>query len=560
MSSTVPESAAISKPLNDRLKIAFNVVSFEKAQENAISQRQFSRQNDIPRSTLQGWIACKKSIKADPQVISFCESPKGAQFIHEIYSSALYEFNQSGSAGIRRISNFIKNSPLKPFIASSFGAIQKDAATMEKNIGLFGAEQRVAMGKGMQAKKITVCLDESFFPETCLVGIDPVSDFIILEEFAEKRDAKTWTKAMERGLAGLPVTVIQATSDEAKGLLSHAATSGAHHSPDIFHAQYEISKGTAPTVSANVRAAERAVEEAKEDVQTLKQEEEQYLKAIDQRGPGRPPCFDLKIAEAVQSVSYVEEALKEACKLQEEVATEIRGIGQDYHSFNLATGKACSSEDVKTILETRFENLYALADELELSTNSRKRIDKAKRLLPSLVATIAFFWAMVAKILEAHNFSLEVKTYIYEVLIPLAYLKMAYKKAKRDRRGDIKATIDKLTAITQRPDNPLSFLEIQIQTLVLKLASECADVFQRSSSCVEGRNGALSLYHHAGRSLTTARLLVLTVIHNFGLRRTDGSTAAQRFSGMNHPDLYKWLLERQPLPVRPRRLVIEKVA
>jgi hypothetical protein len=215
------------------------VVSFENAQASAISQRQFARAQGIPKSTLQGWIAKKESIVAHPEVVAFCESTIGLTFIHQIYTSAIYEFNQCGSAGIRRIGSFIKNSPLEPFIASSYGSVQKDAEMMEKNIVLFGIEQREAMVKEMHPKNITICQDESFFPETCLVSIEPASGFIILEEFAEKRDARTWTEAMEKSLAGLPVTVLQSTSDEAKGLKSHAASLGAHHSPDIFHVQYE---------------------------------------------------------------------------------------------------------------------------------------------------------------------------------------------------------------------------------------------------------------------------------------------------------------------------------
>lgn len=560
MSPTVPEGAPIRKPHIDRMNMATTVVSFEKARANATSQRHFAKEQGIPRSTLQGWIAKKESIAAHPEVIAFCDSPVGVKFIHEIYTSAIFEFNQCGSAGIRRVCSFIENSPLEPFIASSYGAIQKDAATMEKNIDLFGIEQREAMAKGMKPKNITICQDESFFPETCLVSIEPASDYIILEEFAEKRDAQTWNEAMGRSLAGLPVTVLQSTSDEAKGIKCHADSLGAHHSPDIFHVQYEISKGTSPTLSSGVRAAERAFDEAKEAVQKVKQASQTYQNNIDERGPGRPPCFDSKIDAADQIVIQAEEVLKEALKLKEEVGAEIRGIGQDYHPFNLATGAKVTPEELEKNLEARFDTLYELADEIELSENSRKKIDKAKRVSPALIATIAFFWATVVNMVEKCDFSAEVNRYLYEILIPLAYLKIAYSKAKRDQRDAIKVVIDKLTKMTHIPDNPLSTLPDGIQSQILNLAIQCAEIFQRSSSCVEGRNGVLSLYYHAGRSLTPARLIALNVIHNFAIKREDGTTAAQRFSGMDFPNLYQWLLDRQPLPARPRRPIVKKTA
>jgi len=49
--------------------------------------------------------------------------------------------------------------------------------------------------------------------------------------------------------------------------------------------------------------------------------------------------------------------------------------------------------------------------------------------------------------------------------------------------------------------------------------------YQRTSSAVEGRNGYLSRLHHTSRGLDAQTLAVLTVIHNFDIRRGDGTTA-----------------------------------
>src|SRR5262249_33538613 len=63
-------------------------------------------------------------------------------------------------------------------------------------------------------------------------------------------------------------------------------------------------------------------------------------------------------------------------------------------------------------------------------------------------------------------------------------------------------------------------------------ATQLADVFQRSSSNVEGRNRYLSLRNHALRGLDPPRKRTcLTAIHNFFLTRADGTTAAERFFG-----------------------------
>lgn len=84
--------------------------------------------------------------------------------------------------------------------------------------------------------------------------------------------------------------------------------------------------------------------------------------------------------------------------------------------------------------------------------------------------------------------------------------------------------------------------------------------FQRTSSAVEGRNGCLSQIYHNRRGLTEARLQALTVIHNYGTFRPDGSTPASRLYEQAFPDLFEWLLrEMGPLPL-PRKSRAKKKA
>ena len=86
---------------------------------------------------------------------------------------------------------------------------------------------------------------------------------------------------------------------------------------------------------------------------------------------------------------------------------------------------------------------------------------------------------------------------------------------------------------------------------VQEVARETAGLFQRSSSCVEGRNGRLSLQHHGHSRVSERRLKALTVIHNYMVKRADGTTAAERFFGHRHKDVFSRLLERMPDLPRP---------
>jgi hypothetical protein len=58
------------------------------------------------------------------------------------------------------------------------------------------------------------------------------------------------------------------------------------------------------------------------------------------------------------------------------------------------------------------------------------------------------------------------------------------------------------------------------------------------------------------RGLSEKDLQVLTILHNFDLKRADGSTAASRFFGRNFPELFPWLMSRiddLPEPRKPRK-------
>jgi hypothetical protein len=94
-------------------------------------------------------------------------------------------------------------------------------------------------------------------------------------------------------------------------------------------------------------------------------------------------------------------------------------------------------------------------------------------------------------------------------------------------------------------------LSEETKEAVQRVARECVGLFSRSSSCVEGRNGRLSLFHHGQTYLSEKRLQTLTVIHNYVVRREDGTTAAERFFGKKQRDAFSWLLQRMPDLPRP---------
>jgi len=88
---------------------------------------------------------------------------------------------------------------------------------MDIIIGQFGDMEKARLSMLLPEKLITLCEDETFHPQTCLVAIEPEANYIILEKYEKNRSGATWNQAVTEAIGNLPVKVIQSTSDEGKG-------------------------------------------------------------------------------------------------------------------------------------------------------------------------------------------------------------------------------------------------------------------------------------------------------------------------------------------------------
>ena len=526
-----------------------HVAAFERRASWAISQRAFSREHGVPRATLQHWCGRKSVLAATSRATVFYESPDGLEFLHRLQVALHFVLGFLGPNGLRHIMEVITLSGLDAFIANSFGSQQKFAVQMQASICAFGSEERGRLGATMPAKEITACQDETFHPAPCLVAIEPVSNFILLEQYAQGRDAATWNDTFKAAIGDLPVRVIQSTSDEGKGLLAHVrAGLGAHHSPDVFHGQQALSRSTSIALAGQVRQAERAVGQAQAGVARVSEHAASW--AHTRHGPGRPPNFAARALEAESTVQAAQQVLHVAQERQERARHAIRGIGQAYHPVDLKTGAPVTPAQVTDALEEHFAAIATVAREASLPERCLKGIDKAHRLVPLFTSTLAFVASQVRARLDKLDLPAALAAVVEQYVLPIAYLKRAAVKAQS---ADAREALRQLVArLSEDPHVIAAMDSLAPDRLahVERVVAECADLFQRSSSCVEGRNGQLSLQHHGLHRISASRLEALTVVHNFFIRRSDGTTAAQRFFGTKPEDLFDRLLGL-PKPSRP---------
>jgi len=441
-------------------------------------------------------------------------------------------------AGIRQVCQVLQLAELDRFVASSYGTQCEQIAQMERHIGQFGEQQVKQLSKQMRPRGITICQDETFHPEVCLVALEPVSGFIMLEKYAAKRDAATWTEHMAQALCGLPVKMLQSTSDEAKALIKHAEQQqGAHHSPDVFHVMQELGKGTSGPLGSKLRRAREAVQQA-----------QRKLERIEARACRSAPGAKAEYQQAQLAAEQARDELKLIEKQHLDMREAIRGISQCYHPFDLDTGQVQRAEAVSAQLSEHFAQIDSLADQLSLSQKCRDRINKARRVVPRMVQTVAFYHQMCSERVQALGMPQHAEQLIY-TWISARYVQLVAGRASCSAtRTQLRQQADELML----SDKQLADLIDQVAHLGMGaeqlrlLVEHCAQLFQRSSSQVEGRNSYLDLFHHGHHRLSDRKLASLTVVHNFFKRRSDGSTAAERFFEQPHPELFAYLLKQMP--------------
>jgi hypothetical protein len=316
-----------------------------------MSERQLIEEIGIPRGTLRHWRARQENIDANPDVVAFFTSPAGVACLHRLVLAAHFVTSFLGSGGVRLVCAFLELSGLSQFVASSYSPQRKISKQIEKEICAFEKEEEARLATEMKPKKICIAQDETEHERSCLVAIEPVSNYILLEKYAENRQAETWNQAMVNAMAGKPIEAIQSTSDEGRGITSHVQTGlGAHHAPDVFHVQQEVSRATSGSLAGKIRNAEKEVEKAEQKIKKQTAAKEKY--DSQKRKPDRPPDFDKRIKNAREEKERATANLTMRQEQQEAARKANKAISSVYHPYNLQTGAAQDAETVDEALQT----------------------------------------------------------------------------------------------------------------------------------------------------------------------------------------------------------------
>ncbi|MCU0593290.1 MAG: DUF6399 domain-containing protein [Desulfobacterales bacterium] len=516
--------------------------------------RQVATDLGIARSTLRDWCAAGPVSGLPAEVAACLATPAGTRWLHQLVVVMHLIITLRAGAGVRLVCEFLELSGLSAVVGASYGSQYALTVQVQDAVAQQAQAQRSVLAAAMPPRAVTVCEDETFHPDVCLVAIEPVSNFIVLEQYAPDRTAATWTQALATAVDGLSVTVIQGTSDEATALRRHVEKDlGAQHTADLFHGQHEVSKGTSLHLARQVKQAAAAVAAAQQSVDAARAARRAYEAQVP-HPRGRPPAFTARIDAAVTDLIRAERAQTRALARQTQAREQIRELGILYHPYDLANGQAQPVARVAARFADVWAHLAHLAEAADLPTRARERLAKAQRLTVQWLATLAFFWGTVQTRVEALDLGPDLEQAVLTHLIPALYVeRVAGRRTHAVDRQQLTALSAQLLEPLRQPTHPLQAVAPALRNQIEAVARDCADLFQRSSSCVEGRNGHLSLYHHGSHRLSDRKLAALTALHNFYVRRPDGTTAAERFFGRAHPALFEQVLAHVDLPPPARR-------
>ncbi len=334
------------------------------SQSDHCSCRQYAREHGISRTTLGDWLRDDRfdNCSLEPEVTAFFRPPLGcgsAQIVLALF--VVFVFGSAcGCVGVRAVLRWTR---LDCFVASSTGALHELGQTIQTDLAVYADEERPRLAEGMKHRHIALVPDENFHGNhVCLVAAEPASNFLFVEQYADQRDEATWTAAIKEGLAGVPVTVLLLSSDQAKGLIACAHNGlECHHLAELFHGQRDLCQPLMGPLERQKETAQKELHKAEQHAQVCCGEAEQARSTA--AGPGRPKDHEGRIASSQAQVEACTRKVAECEGRQEQALAAVRGLADDYHPFDSRTGAVVEGAEIRKRLGRRLKELEQVAQQ-----------------------------------------------------------------------------------------------------------------------------------------------------------------------------------------------------
>ncbi len=451
------------------------------------------------------------------------ETEAGQKWLRLLVLATLFVFALQGGIGCERLSQFFQLLRLQRHVGVSPTALRSLRALMESKILEYQKSTNETISKISSPVEVCAAADETFFDQVILVMLDLPSGYIFVEEITENCQYETWQQKVAQALKSNGFKVKYLVSDRAKAIVKLALNDlGTHSISDLFHVLYDLNRSIGFELNCLGSRLHKQIQRASLNL-------------------AKPEIIN-ELEAKKQIVQKSKVTYNHCCY----------SITTCLHPFELNHNTLQTTEIVELKLETIQATLQDIYTTHKLQ-DPRNGIRKLKNQIKSLSAVIDIWWSWVDQCLTQNEYEANVIRWVKEYLLPAVYWQQQAQLTKNpDLRKDYQAAYLKAKELFQIHPVTVS-LSLSTRESWWNWGIWMVSKFQRSSSAVEGRNGYLAQIHHNRRGLSSKRLKVATVIHNFSLKRSDGTTAAERLFGQQFPDLFEYLVEKIGELPQPRK-------
>jgi len=471
---------------------------------------------------------------------SFWETEAGHAWLLRLVVATLFVFGLKRGVGAETLSEFFSRLRLDGHIGCSPSALRSVMHALERHVlDTTTAWEQEGIAHG-EIRPVIGAVDETFLQRMMLVFMDLATGYLLMEETASDRSFETWFERANERLTMFGTEMWYMVSDRAKALIKLAHTGFRCLSiPDLFHLGHDLAKGYSLSIFSRLRQAKRALEQAKERLETLQKKRQADAVHIAQA--------QAEVATCTASVHHWQEV---GITWRQHLSNLSRMV----HPWRLSDSMRQTSKDVEEQLQAELKAIETFLESHGLPVK-KETLSKVQRQLGGISALIDYWWRTMRQDLTQLAMTPRWTQWAEEVLLPLVYWQ---EQLRRTRHRAQKAQVAlALQALEEAFERHACTRQLQPELLAAwkAWAVDHAKAFQRASSAVEGRNGYLSQMQHNHRGLPACRYAVWTALHNFDGRAKDGATPASRFFRRPFPDLFESVLsqiDELPMP-RQRR-------
>jgi hypothetical protein len=496
------------------------------------SIRDVAQETGIPKSSVHRH---KQTIEKRQQYPEshLWETVEGVLWLGRLLWATIYCFGIKQGIGSDSLSEFFHLLRLERHLGVSADSLRKQEVKIKAQISAYEQEQNQ---KSQPNQPIEICAgnDEVYFGNPILVMLELSSGFILIETAAANRQYETWQEQAEAALPPNKFHCRQMVSDSAKALIKLALKGlDCQWTPDLFHLLWNCGKPFGAAIGRQLGQLNKQIGQVQSQLEKAQQQ-------------GNPPqALAVQMAQLQQQHEQIENAQQTYRAAMHQISTLVHPFRLDGLGFQTALS-------LQAALAQPLQTLQTLAQSLEL-VKATTALETFKKNIPAVVMNVNGWWSWVNQALEIEAAPPEVSNWLVCAMLPWVYWNQQADKTKRPELRCLyqQAAEQAYLALLSHPLTATLTQQEQERWWIWSMWMVAK--FQRTSSAVEGRNGYLSRLHHASRGLDPQTLNILTIIHNYDLKRADGTTAAQRLFGQPFPDLFEWVVEHMGEVPQPRK-------